>query len=592
MSTHRARLNAMRAAALTALRPPSREPLSDWLESNFRLPSGLAAVPGPIRLWTFQRALADAMTDPEIERVTVLKGARLGYSTLLLGVVAHYALRDPSALLAVLPTEDDARNFMVGQLEPAMGASPALRGVLSMDRTAEGRDTLLYRRFPGGSLRVVAARAPRNLRAHTARVLILDEADAMEVTSEGSPILLAEKRTLSFSDRKIITGSTPTNTSTSHVAAAYDQSDKRVFEVPCPSCRDRHEILWRDIRWPEDRPQDAAWCCPSCGVLHGEEHKARMVAAGRWRATAPHVKGHAGFRLSCLIAPHGPAAWPRLAAEFLIAKRHPDTLRTFVNTILAEPWRDDDTEGAIDPSGLAALAAPIGLDRIPASVLFLASGVDVQGDRIELSTLGFTAEDDWLVLAHTILAGDPLRDGVWHDLADILRETYTREDGARIARSMSAIDAGDGGMQDRVVAFARSVPSAVPIKGVAGARPLVTRSDSKRARLWLVGVDAAKQRLHDRLTRRSGFAFADTLPDEWRLQLTAERRAIRYQYGRPVVRWETVPGRRAEALDCAVYALAARAMVGTAPSRRADELTGHAPLPARPIVVRSRWLER
>ena len=59
------------------------------------------------------------------------------------------------------------------------------------------RDTLTSRRFASGSLKVVAARAPRNLRRHTARILLVDEADAMEIGPEGYPIRLAERRTLS-----------------------------------------------------------------------------------------------------------------------------------------------------------------------------------------------------------------------------------------------------------------------------------------------------------------------------------------------------------------------------------------------------------
>jgi phage terminase large subunit GpA-like protein len=54
---------------------------------------------------------------------------------------------------------------------------------------------MLSRFFPGGSLRVVAARAPRNLRAKTARVLFIDEADTMDMIGEGSPVDLATKRT-------------------------------------------------------------------------------------------------------------------------------------------------------------------------------------------------------------------------------------------------------------------------------------------------------------------------------------------------------------------------------------------------------------
>lgn len=590
--TARRRLNAIRATALDMLRPPSREPLSDWLESNFRLPSGLSAVPGPIRLWRFQHGLADAMTDPAIERVTVLKGARLGYSTLLLGVVAHYAMRDPTSILAVLPTEDDARNFVVGQLEAAMEASPMLRGALDIDRTADGRDTLLYRRFAGGSLRVVAARAPRNLRAHTARVLVLDEADAMEATAEGSPVLLAEKRTLSFGDRKIICGSTPTNTSTSHVVAAYDQSDKRVFEVPCPSCGGHHEILWRDIRWPEGRPAEAAWCCPSCGVLHGEEHKARMVAAGGWRATAPEVKGHAGFRVSCLVAPHAPAAWGKLASEFLIAKRHPETLRTFANTILAEPWNDDGDDGP-PPHELQALAEPIGLDRLPPDVLFLAMGVDVQGDRLEATVLGFDAEDAWHALAHRVLYGDPHRDEAWADLDDLLRARFPHPAGGTLGIDATCIDAGDGNTMARVLAFAASRRGArvVAVKGAAGARPVLQRTESKTARgLHICGVDGLKTRLFDRLAKRQGVRFSDELPGAWFEQLVSERAVVRYSRGQPMRVFERVPGRRAESLDCVVYGLAARTLIGASPSRRADELAGHAPPPALPSVIKSRWM--
>jgi phage terminase large subunit GpA-like protein len=55
------------------------------------------------------------------------------------------------------------------------------------DDAEEGeRNTLLSKRFPGGgSLKIIAARSPRNLRRHTVRVLLVDEADACEATPEG-----------------------------------------------------------------------------------------------------------------------------------------------------------------------------------------------------------------------------------------------------------------------------------------------------------------------------------------------------------------------------------------------------------------------
>ena len=575
MNPNRFKLNEMRAAAFEALRPVERRPLSEYIESALCLPSGLSAVPGPIKLWSFQRGLADAMTDELIERVTVIKGARLGYSTLLAGVVAFYCKIDPASILCVLPTDDDSRNFVVTQIESVFATSPALQDAIPVTRTGPFGDfsTMKFRRFPGGSLRVVSARSPRNLRAHTARVLIVDEADACTDTEEGSAILLAEKRTLSFGNRKIICGSSPTTTTGSYVAAAYENGDQRVFECPCPSCNTFHEIRWGDVRWPEGRPQEAAWCCPDCGVLHGEEYKHGMVEAGRWRATAP-FNGHASFRLSCLIAPHPPAAWPKLAEEFLVARRRPETLRVFVNTVLGETWNDDDNDGP-QPHELQALAEPISLENIPEEVIYVASGADVQGDRTELSTLGFTEADEWLVLDHRVIFGEPLRDEVWSDLADVLRERYPHPLGSTIGRDAVAIDASDGNTTNRVLSFAAGHRHlrVIPVKGAAGSRQPLTPTASKRSRaLMIMGVDPLKTRLFDRLARRSGIRFSHALPLAYYEQLTSERPVVRYSRGQPHRIYERYPGKLAEALDCFVMALAARSAIATSPARRGAEL--------------------
>jgi hypothetical protein len=57
--------------------PPPRLRLSEWIEQNIRLPEGVSALPGPVRLWPYQVGVADAISDPSIERVSVLKAARV-----------------------------------------------------------------------------------------------------------------------------------------------------------------------------------------------------------------------------------------------------------------------------------------------------------------------------------------------------------------------------------------------------------------------------------------------------------------------------------------------------------------------------------
>ena len=41
------------------------------------LPDGVSALPGPVRLWPFQREIADAIGDAEIGRVTLVKPVRV-----------------------------------------------------------------------------------------------------------------------------------------------------------------------------------------------------------------------------------------------------------------------------------------------------------------------------------------------------------------------------------------------------------------------------------------------------------------------------------------------------------------------------------
>jgi phage terminase large subunit GpA-like protein len=62
----------------TRRRPKHSPGLSDWIERTVHLPQGLAAEPGRVKLWPYQRAIADAITDSALERVTLVKSVRIG----------------------------------------------------------------------------------------------------------------------------------------------------------------------------------------------------------------------------------------------------------------------------------------------------------------------------------------------------------------------------------------------------------------------------------------------------------------------------------------------------------------------------------
>jgi phage terminase large subunit GpA-like protein len=605
-------LVALRAARVT-LRPPPRMRLSTWVEAHVILPEGVSATPGPAQLWPYQREIADAIGDPELERVTLVKPVRVGFTMLLTSAVASFVANDPAPIIVLQPTTDDARDFVVSDLEPTFAATAVVRGLLEDDSEGGERNTMTSRRFPGGSLKIVAAKAPRNLRRHTTRVLLIDEADAMHPDpKEGSPLALAERRTLTFPDRKIVLGSTPVHEDTSNVLRAYAQSDQRVYEIPCPECGTFVELLWGMLEWEPDQPATAAFRCPTCKALVPERHKSAMVHAGRWRATAPNVVGHAGFRLNALVSLLHNAAWGKLAAEFLRARNDTEELQTFVNTILGQGWREEGDE--VDEQALRERAEPFGLDALPEDVLCITAGTDVQHDRLETTLLGWARTNDPFVLGHVVHYGPPQdpHAGVWEQLDGLLRQRWAHPLGGALGVDAAIVDSGDATDHVYAFTFPRLRRRVWAGKGIAGPRQAFQLSASKvkrhgdrglSGRLVLVGVDTVKAGLFDRLSRHQ-LRFSTSLEPDWYEQLASERKVVRYHRGQPVRTFERIKGRQAEALDCCVYALAARAgmqgidwdgrerqlrIAKLAPSATPTQEGGTV---ERSGVIRSHWMER
>jgi phage terminase large subunit GpA-like protein len=550
----------VRREARHVLIPPQRLSLARWIEDNLVLPSS-TAVPGRIRLYKFQRGIADAISSPEFERVTLVKAIRIGLTTLISGAIGSLIVNDPSPTLVLRPTESDCRDYMVSDVEPIFAATPALQGVLEDDKEEGKRNTILGRHFKGGSLKVIPAVAPHNLRGHTARNLFCDEVDAMEHTSEGNPLRLAEGRTLSFPNRKIVIGSTPKYLDTSLVLAAYRESDQRIFEVPCPACGAMTEIKWKHIVWPKDRPEEAAFQCPHCNSIIGEEHKAQMVEAGEWRATRPDIKGHAGFLINALISPLANARWGILAQTWLEAQSDPANLQVFVNQVLAEGWA---TPSLIDDSKVAARAEAFDLGSIPEAVISLTCGVDVQDDRLELVICGWNQAQrpDCYVLAHRVVHGHFTDPRTWQELDAILLSKFQHSLGGLLHIDGCVVDAGDGDYYGTVLDFANTKDRRRRIwagKGYYGpTRSRFEVSKDKNNRLAVIGVDALKAELFDKMQRGQGIHFSSSLEPVFYQQLASEHRVVRMKSGMPVGRFERIGNARAEALDALVYATASQ----------------------------------
>ena len=585
----------LRSAAWQAIAPPVRIDLDEWAERSIRLPSSLAAQPGPYRLYPYTRDIARSISSPLVERISIQKAARLGLSQLMVAGVGHFAANDPSSQLVVMPSDADALMLAKSILDPTFEASPGLRDIF--DKAGErGADTLRERFYPGGQLSIVSGGSPKNLRARTARVLWIDEASALadSVGDEGDTIALAIKRTMTFGTaRKIIMFSTPLDESTCRISRAFTEGDQRIWEVPCPHCETFTEIRWQHIQWPSGQPSQAYFCCPDCGAVTEEgPAKAAMVAKGRWRVTHPGITEHHSYRISALTSTMSAAAWGILADEFTKAGKDPHLLKAFVTLVLGEAWRED-SEGILD-TDLRSRCRPANLENIPEEIRYMVAGVDVQHDRIEISYMGLDDERKATILDHQVIWGNPFGDDLWLSLDVTLRQRWRHPLGGTIGLDRVLIDSGDGALTPKVYQFCmgRAGQGVFPLKGVSGWRqPPVTlgKAANKAVRLQLVGVDSLKRRLLE-MVRAGILSFSDTLSDTYFDQFSSEVIKVRFHRGVALQEWHRIAGRRSETWDCAVYCLAATHLLIWNLDRRRDDLAAFPVTPKAPTVSRSKWL--
>ena len=513
--------------------------------------------------------MMDALNDPAVQTVAVIKSAQVGYTECLLNILGYYISQDPSPILLVNPTLEMSESFSKSRLAPMLRDTPVLKGKVSDPRSRDSGNTLLAKNFPGGILAMAGANSPAGLASRPIRIVLCDEVDRFPASAgpEGDPVNLAIKRSATFQNRKIILGSTPTVKGLSRIEQAYLASDQRRYYVPCPHCQHYHHLQWANVHFDPTHPEHAAMACPECGGMIEEKHKGVMLAKGEWRAENPGVKGIAGFHINELYSPW--RRWSDVVTDFLAAKSSPETLKTWINTSLGETWEEQAEKS--DPATLLSRRENYTSARLPAGILYLTAGVDCQDDRLELEIVGWrqTSRDEppesWGVEYH-VLRGDPARTAVWEQLDGILKGEWRTEDNRLLRIQAACVDSG-GHHTAQVYAFCseRKGRHIYATKGMAGPRPVWShkagKSQKYKAQVWHIGVDTGKDAWYARL-RIADFGpgychFPLAYHEEYFDMLTAEQVRTKYSKGHPVREWFCPQGRRNEALDIRVMNLAA-----------------------------------
>lgn len=570
----------MTRRCLSVIAWPTRVTLSDWSDENVYLPIESGPEPGRWRTIPYQRGIQDAMTDPLVEQVSIMKSARVGYTKMIGNLIGFHIEHDPCSIMMVQPTIEMAEDYSKEDFSCLVRDTPCLQQLILPEESRKRKDTLTRKIFPGGSLRIIGANSPAGFRKVSIRVLLFDEVDGYpsEVGQEGDPIRLGIKRTEWFWNRKIVAGSTPTIDSRSRIQTMFEAGDQRRYHVPCPLCGHKHPLEFKNLKWPEGDPLAAYFQCPSCEGKITHDKKTWMVERGEWVASKPFA-GHASFHIWTAYSYSANASWGQIAADFVEAsKQGPLFLKTFVNTTLGETWKD--ATDVPDWNALYARRESYKRGQVPAKARVVTAGVDVQKTRLEVEVVAWGPGLESWTLDYRVLEGDTGNiDGpAWKALDELLSQEFESESGLPFPISRMAVDAGYDtqtvwnwcrryGLNGRVI----------PIKGVHN-QPQIIKTPSPKdihssgrrkkngARLWNIGVSHIKKELYgwyrlpvpteEEPIPHTGFChFGDFLDEHYFKMLTAEilQRTVVKRSGFYVEEWHLPSGRRNEALDCRVY---------------------------------------
>ncbi|HLI84118.1 MAG TPA: terminase gpA endonuclease subunit, partial [Bryobacteraceae bacterium] len=356
-----------------------------------------------------------------------------------IGYVIHQA---PGPMMAVQPTVEMAKRNSKQRIDPLIEESEVLRALVSDPRSRDSGNTVLSKEFAGGVLVMTGANSAVGLRSMAARYLFLDEVDGYpgDVEGEGDPVNLAAARTRTFARRKIFLVSTPKITGMSRIEAAYEESDKRLYWVPCPVCREFQTLKFAQLRWPKGQTERAVYVCEHCGQEIQNHHKQSMLARGEWRPSAAGDGKTAGFHLSSLYSPVGWFAWSDAAKQFEQAQKNPALLQVFVNTVLGETWTL--LGEAPEWQKLYDRREPYKIGVVPRGGVLLTAGADVQKDRIEVEVVAWgRGKESWSV-DYRVLEGDTSRPQVWEKVTALLSETFPTTSGLELPILQLAVDSG------------------------------------------------------------------------------------------------------------------------------------------------------
>lgn len=586
-----------------ALKPPPNKTVDEWADTKRILPKSGANEAGQWRTTRvpYMREPMRCMSPQSpVQRITMKKGSQVsGTEGGCINPMLYYVDWEPCSILYLQKNLTDVEKFSKQRLAASIQAIPSIAAKIagikstkwSKGSSRESSDATLMKTFPGGALILGGANSAASLASMPIRVLIGDEIDTYEgnVDGEGDPWKLAQKRTATFFQKKIIEVSTPRNKHTSRIHTSFLNGSQEYYNVPCPHCNELQTIEWSRIKGVDAQGNAVekfkgavkiCLVCEHCGMFIDERHKTWMLAeenGARWIARNPDGDPlHRSFHLNALYSPLGWYSWKDAVKDFLEASKpgKRNEMIVWVNTVLGEVW--DEKGRSIEAEELEKHKTSYAAE-VPGPVRVLTAGVDVQHDRLEVEIVGWANDRETYSIDYAIFRGNTeTNDSVWHALDEYLRRMWKHENGNLYGVACTMVDSSDGQRTKKVYNFCKTrwQRRIFPVKGKEGwgnghiRRP--KRANDDGVWLTIAWVDEIKSTIYElmRLVERGpGFChFPQDNPmydEDYFKGLASEQLEdiVDKRKGTKRLGWVLKTGQRNEPLDCRVYAYAALALL-------------------------------
>lgn len=508
--------------ALHVFKPPEKLTVSEWADKYRVLSEKDSAIAGNWKTarTPYLKTIMDSFNNPSICDITFCAGTQIGKTAMEQNMIGFAVDQDPGPMLIVYPTDTLAEFTSENRLKPMFQLSPVLQ-----KKFKENESQRLELQFNNMYIALAGANAPSKLSSRPVRYVFFDEIDKFPKWSgnEASPIALASERTKTFWNKKIVKVSTPT-LERGNIWRSWLHADaKYKYYVPCPHCGEFQTMEFKNIKWSQNSTIQeiryaAYYECPKCHGRIDDRHKIAMIRSGQWKRIND-TKGRTrsvGYHLNSIYSPW--VTFGEIAAEFLSSKDIPENLMNFINSWLAEPWKDKADSMRSDIVMEKQLSYNRGI--IPEDAQIITMGVDVQLDHFWWGIRAWGPKmTSWLI--------DYGRVETYGDIEKLLTRDWPDKNGEARIINLCCMDSGF--RADEVYYFCAQHSGVVlPTKG--SSHPLTTHYNISRLdkgpassafgslNLYIFDTDKMKDFIAGRLTIKAGN------PGSWNVYHDIDRR--------------------------------------------------------------------